>query len=96
MEQIGWWGNILLALCIVPQAIKVVRNGHAKGMDYLSLWMGFIGEIMALTYHLSTNDRVPQVINYSVNIISLLIILLYRYFPTKDIRYERIDGDKGS
>ena len=80
-ESIGWVGNILLALCCIPQAIKCYRNGHSKGLDKLFVWMWYIGEMGACFYHNFTSDRIPQNINYLVNIIAISVIVYYRHFP---------------
>ena len=93
-ETIGWAGNILLALCAIPQAIKCYRNGHSKGLDKLFVWMWYIGEMGACFYHNFTSDRVPQNINYLVNIIAISVIVYYRHFPREEqnegIREQRI------
>ena len=82
-EAVGWIGNISLALCAIPQAWKCHRNGHAKGLDKLFIWMWYIGEMGACFYHNYTSDRVPQNINYTVNLIAISIIVYYRYFERK-------------
>ena len=83
-EIIGWVGNISLAICGIPQAIKCHRNGHAKGIDPYFLWMWYIGEWMACFYHNYTSDRVPQNINYTVNLIAISIIVYYKYYQREE------------
>ena len=82
-ESIGWIGNVLLALCGIPQAWKCYRNGHAKGLDKMFVWMWYIGEMMACFYHNWTSDRYPQNVNYLVNIIAISVIVYYRHFERK-------------
>ena len=82
-DVIGWIGNILLAICCVPQALKAHRNGHSRGISYLFIITWFIGELCAFYYHLYTSDKYPQIFNYIVNICGTSVILWYRIFERK-------------
>ena len=95
-EIIGWVGNISLALCAIPQAIKCHRNGHSKGLDPYFLWMWYIGEMMACFYHNYTSDRIPQNINYTVNLIAISIIVYFKYFPRGEADNGRIKEKNSS
>ena len=91
-QYIGWAGNGLLALCSIPQGIKCIRNGHAKGLDPWFLWMWYLGEMMAFTYHLHTSTKLPQVVNYTINILMITIIVWYKYFPRNNNGMEKQDS----
>ena len=82
-DVIGWIGNILLAICCVPQALKARRNGHSRGISYLFIIAWFIGELCAFSYHLYTSNKYPQILNYIVNICGTSVILWYRIFERK-------------
>lgn len=82
MEVIGYIGSIFLAICGLPQCIMSVRQGHSDGISlgFLVLWT--LGEIFTLIYILPKAD-IPLLLNYSANIIFLIIIWKYRLFPRK-------------
>ena len=79
----GWLGNVLLAICCIPQALKAYRNGHSRGISYLFIVCWFIGECLAFYYHCVTSGRYPQIFNYLINICGTSIILWYRIFERK-------------
>jgi len=54
-EIIGWIGNILFAICGIPQVIKTFRSKSAKDLSLLFLWLWFSGEL--LTFYLHLNRR---------------------------------------
>jgi uncharacterized protein with PQ loop repeat len=82
MELIGYIGSIMLAFCGLPQAIESFKTKSSEGLTwgFLALW--FFGEILTFAYVLPKMD-LPLLINYSANIIFLLIILYYKVNPKK-------------
>ena len=86
METIGWVGNSLLAICGFPQAMKSFKNGHSKGVSYWFLWTWFIGEMLAFTYHLGVSDKVPQVLNYVLNLMFISVVIWFRHFERKEVK----------
>lgn len=80
IDFIGWLANMFFATATIPQAVKSIKQGHARGVSVGLLWLSFIGEILAIIYHLAKGLPLPLLINYSVNTVSLLVILYYRYF----------------
>lgn len=86
MEIVGWTGGILFALCAVPQAYKCWQQKHAHGISYLLLIMWFFGELLTLIYisgsqTMQLQEKLPLILNYGANIISLFVIIYYRLFP---------------
>ena len=49
-ETIGWTGNILFAICGIPQVIKTYRSKSAKDLSLLFLWLWFVGELLTFIY----------------------------------------------
>lgn len=85
VELLGWLGAICFAICGLPQAIKVVKDGHGNGLSKIFLWLWFWGEVLTLTYVCLSTFSWPLFFNYSVNLTFLVIMLRYCYFPiTKD------------
>lgn len=77
---IGYLGSICLAICGLPQCILSIKQGHSNGISigFLILWS--LGEIFTLIYIIPKSD-LPLLLNYSANIIFLVIIWKYRLFP---------------
>lgn len=84
-EISGWIGAICFSVCAIPQVIKCYKQGHAHGVDYLFLWLWFIGEVCMIGYTLILVDSLQLLLNYIFNLLCLVVILKYRYFPTKNI-----------
>lgn len=80
---LGWIGSICLAICALPQAILSIKNGHSKGISLGLLILWFIGEICTLLYIIDSINSLPLLLNYILNILFLLIIFKYRFFPRK-------------
>lgn len=80
MEVLGWIGSLLLAICAVPQAVQSFRQGHSQGVTHSLLWLWAGGEVFTLAYVLQRADW-PLVVNYTANMVSLGVILWYKYKP---------------
>ena len=78
IELLGWIGGICLAVCALPQAIKSYRTKSSEGISgtFIALWIA--GEIFTIGYILLTTMQWPLLINYSFNILCLLVIIFYR------------------
>jgi len=83
IEFIGWFGSLLLAFCGLPQAIVAIRKGNAEGIDTLFLLSWFLGEVFTLTYIFYSTFRWPLIFNYTANIVFILIIFYFKYYPRK-------------
>jgi uncharacterized protein with PQ loop repeat len=82
MENIGWIGSLLLALCGLPQAIESFKNKHSNGLTWGFILMWFIGEICTFVYIIPKMDF-PLLVNYSANICFLVIIIYFKIYPKK-------------
>lgn len=85
-ETIGWIGNILFAICAIPQVIKTFQSKSTKDLSGLFLWLWLAGELLTLLYifigDLESNTlHLPLYFNYIVNIIlaSFLVYAKYAY-----------------
>lgn len=84
MEQIGYIGAALLAICALPQAIMSVRFGNSDGLSHMFLWSWFLGELLMLYFVAMTlGPRGPLFLNYLANSFLLAIIVYYRYKPRR-------------
>ncbi len=79
-EAIGWIGTICFSLCFLPQVIMCVRQGHAKGMAPLYLWLCLGGELAYIYSVIGLFGIVWwQLVNYFLNLLWLAIIFYYIY-----------------
>lgn len=82
MNEIGWFGSIMLALCALPQAIKSYKDKHSKGLDTTFLLLWSAGEILtAIAVYTSPTNLVYLFVNYGANLIFLSVIWYYKLFP---------------
>ena len=84
IEAAGWIGNICLAVCGVPLAVRCLRTGTTSpqldGLGlFLPLWV--TGEFMTLAYVIALGDW-PLLLNYSANVAALSIVIRYHFWPT--------------
>jgi len=76
-EFIGWMAAILFGLCALPQVLLCIEQGHAQGLSSLTLNMWFFGELCGL-YYVWPDKKWPLTVNYTFNILLLLIIIYYK------------------
>lgn len=79
LELIGWVGNGLFALCLVPQAYTTYKEPTStRSLNWLMLSMAFAGEILVLTYTWNKDGWAvlkPLIFNYTCNILVLSYII---------------------
>jgi uncharacterized protein with PQ loop repeat len=83
MEILGWIGGFCLAVCALPQAIKVFKEKNADGTSHAMLWLWMFGEVFTLIYVLFEKFSYPLLINYSLNIVFVAVIFYYKYIYGK-------------
>lgn len=79
-ELVGWVGGLMLAVCAIPQAFLSYKQGHSNGLAIGMLVAWLLGEVFTLVYVAPKLDW-PLIVNYSANIVCLVIICWYRAFP---------------
>jgi len=77
IDLLGWIGSICLGLCALPQAYHSWKTKSSAGLSLSFLVLWILGEIATLIYILCTTIQIPLIVNYSVNLICLLIIVKY-------------------
>ena len=81
IDLLGYVGSGLMMLCLAPQLIKTLRDGHADGFALGYLVMAVIGMACLLVFVLFTGAPIPLVVNYLVNGIAFGVILKYKLAP---------------
>lgn len=84
LNIIGIIGSICLVISGVPQLYTCYKNGHADGVSVLMLFLWITGMTCLLFYILFNHpEDILLLANYSINIIVILGILRYKFFPNK-------------
>lgn len=89
MELVGWIGAIFFAICAFPQAYKCWKQKHAYGLSNLTLFFWTAGELLTFIYvvvQLQLFESLPLIFNYIANLLSLIVIIYYKFFPKTDNR----------
>jgi uncharacterized protein with PQ loop repeat len=77
MQALGWIGSFMLAFCGLPEVIKTVREGECTlTWGFLIMWG--VGEICLLIPVITQGMAPFLTLNYSVNVLFLLILLWYK------------------
>jgi hypothetical protein len=81
VEFIGYTAGVLFALCGAPLAYHAFKMGKSyEPLSFLYMW--FIAEILMTIYVLETvGFDGPLFLNYTFNIIFIMIVLKYKHFP---------------
>jgi uncharacterized protein with PQ loop repeat len=81
-DILGWVGGALLVACAFPQARKVWKEGHARGMSGSFLWMWIAGSALTLAYLIMAQpDATPVIAARVVNFAPLLIMAYFLHRP---------------
>ncbi len=81
MELIGWLGSIMFGICGFPQAYQCYKDGHAKGISGSFIWLWTGGEVFTFFYvAMLPITSWPLIANYTINLISVITILRYKYW----------------
>jgi len=82
---LGALGAIFFALSGLPQAVRSYRDGHSNGVLHGTIWLWLLGEACMMAY---ASKRYPEdyvlIGNYILNLVMVLIITKYKYWPRHD------------
>jgi hypothetical protein len=82
IELTAWLGNLLLAVCAVPQAWASYKQGHSNGITKEMLWLWGGGTLLALPLQFE-RGIMQAVMNYNVNLFLISVIVYFKLFPRK-------------
>ena len=82
IQIIGYIGSLAYALCGLPQAVLIIKNGHSRGISRGYAILSLIGSLLSLIYAFPRGDYV-LLLNFGANIIVWSTILKYSYFERK-------------
>ncbi len=80
-EIIGWMGTIFLSSASIPQVLKVLKEGHAKGLSLGYIVLILLGLICMLLYANVNNSGMALEVSYSTQFVLFLIIVARKLFP---------------
>lgn len=83
-KLLGWAGAGVFAFCAVPQVVQTLKEGHARNLNSLFLWMWLWGAILCAAGSILDVGVVPWLLfNYSMNLLCVVILLRYKLFPRR-------------
>ena len=76
IDVLGYIGNIMLATCALPLVVELYKSkSRAKvSLPFILYWLA--GEVFTVTYILIKAPKLPLILNYSFNIISIMVVLV--------------------
>lgn len=83
-KMLGWAGASCFAFCAVPQVIQTLKEGHAKNLSSLFLWLWFWGAVLCAVGSVLDVGVVPWLLfNYLLNFVCVSVLLRYKLFPRR-------------
>ncbi len=80
---LSWLGTLILVFRGYPQALKSFREGHSKGLSSAMLWLWLLGSALLLPHLFLVQDLAVAAI-YMANIVFVVVMLKYLYWPRKN------------
>ena len=80
IDSMGWLGNLMLAVCAVPQAWASYKQGHSKGISSGMLLLWGVGTLLALPLQVD-KGIIQAIVNYTFNLMMISIIVYYKLKP---------------
>jgi uncharacterized protein with PQ loop repeat len=89
-KMLGWAGAVFFAFCAVPQVIATLKDGHARNLSSLFLWMWFSGAVLCAGGTLLDVGVVPWLLfNYVLTLLCVLVLLRYKLSPRRQHQLRR-------
>jgi uncharacterized protein with PQ loop repeat len=83
IEFIGYTASVLFSICALPLVYEAIKQKRSN-INTLFLFIWLLAELLMTVYVLFKHGLdIPLLLNYSCNIICLLIISKYKFFPKK-------------
>lgn len=83
IDLCGIVGSIAFAMTGVPQMIKVIREGHARGVSFGMIYTWLLGSVCMLMYASMRYSDPVFVCNYCVNLVVISVIAHHKHFPRR-------------
>ena len=84
MDFVAWSGSLLLSFCSIPELIKAVKTKSCTlTWSFLLMWL--FGEIFILIPVLDKALGAFLVFNYSLNIVIISILCVYKYRTKENV-----------
>ena len=80
---IGLIGLSCLSLSGVPQLLKAVKEGHANGVAFGTIWLWLVGEFAYIIYALCVQADWLILLNYVFNFSIVAVLAYYKHFPKR-------------
>ena len=79
MHIIGWLSTICFTIAGLPQVVKTIRDGHARGISTGFLFFWYFGNVTGAVYAIQTNS-IPLAIGFITTVIFGSVIWKFKIF----------------
>jgi len=92
IEGIGWFGNIILSIGVIPQVIKTWKTHDMSSFNWSFLLMWSFGVLFTFIY-IAYNDiakgefQYPLWLNYLVNIVATFYLVYAKFAYNKEEKH---------
>lgn len=76
-EYIGYLAGVLTTVAFVPQAVRMIRTGHARDVSLSWIVMMTSGVALWLGYGIM-NGSIPMILANSITLVLLAVILIIK------------------
>lgn len=87
IELLGVVALVVLSLAAVPQAIRALREGHAKGLSWSYLLLAFFGFLLMLVYTILSHKGFVLGANYATQLVLFGLMIWRKAYP-RDREYK--------
>ena len=91
IEILGWFGNIILSIGVIPQVFQTWKTHNVSSFNWLFLLMWAFGVLFTFVY-IAYNDIIkgiyqwPLWLNYIVNILATFYLVWAKYYYSANDR----------
>jgi len=83
-DSLGWVGNILLSIGVIPQVVRTWQTHDVSSFSWSFLLLWAIGVFLTFIYILADNIRdrkfqFPLLLNYLVNIVGTFYLVFAKF-----------------
>lgn len=79
MEILGWIGGVILAVCMIPEVFKTIKQKKCTLSPWM-LWLWFFGELIILVPVFKSPNALFLILDHLISIMMLSVFIYYRHF----------------
>ena len=79
LDYVGWLSTLCFTIAGLPQVIKTIKEGHARGISTGFLFFWYLGNVTGAVYSIACRN-VPLSIGFVVTVLFGSIMVKYKLF----------------